>query len=129
VQNTALYKAAKRGDVIAVRQLLSAGSDPNEAPNRNRPLVAAAARGNTLIIRLLLDAGAKPDWDALQMAAFGNHSEAVRLLLRAGAPVDAGDGRTPLLNVLKYSGTPVERQGPVRQLLSSIRQVARRDSH
>jgi ankyrin repeat protein len=117
MQHTALYKAAKRGDVIAVRRLLSDGSDPNGAPTNDTPLVAAAARGNTPIIRLLLDAGAKPDWHALQVAAFSNHPEAVRLLLAAGAPVDAGDGGTPLLNALKSSGAPLERQERVRQLL------------
>jgi ankyrin repeat protein len=103
--------------VIGVRRLLSDGSDPNEASDANTPLVAASARGNTPIIRLLLDAGANPDWWALQVAAFGNHAEAVRLLLAAGVPVDAGEGGTPLLNALKYSGTPLERQERVRQLL------------
>lgn len=117
MQQTALYRAAKRGDIIDVRRLLSEGSDPNEAPNNGSPLVAAAARGNTPIIRLLLEGGAKPDWYSLQMAAFGNHAEAVRLLLIAGAPVDAGEAGTPLLNELKYSGTPLERQERVRQLL------------
>jgi ankyrin repeat protein len=117
MQHTALYRAAKRGDIIDVRRLLSEGADPNEASNNNSPLVAAAARGNTPIIRLLLEGGAKPDWHSLQMAAFGNHAEAVRLLLVAGAPVDAGEGGTPLLNELKYSGTPLERQERVRQLL------------
>jgi hypothetical protein len=117
MSHTALYKAAKRGDVIAVRQLLSGGCDPNATLRGDRPLIAAAARGNTPILRLLLDAGAEPDWWALQVAAFGNHAEAVRLLLAAGAPVESGDGGTPLLNDLKYSGISLERQGRVRQLL------------
>ena len=117
MQHTALYKAAKRGDVIAVRRLLSDGSDPSGVSTVGSPLVAAAARGNAPIIRLLLDAGAKPDWHTLQVAAIGNHPEAVRLLLAAGAPVDAGDGGTPLLNVLKSFGPPFERRERVRQLL------------
>ena len=117
MSHTALYKAAKRGDAIAVRQLLSGGLNPNARLSRDSPLVAAAARGNTPILRLLLDAGAKPDWCALQVAAYGNHAEAVQLLLSAGAPVEGRDGGTPLLNNLKYSGIPLERQGRVRQLL------------
>jgi ankyrin repeat protein len=117
MSHTALYKAAKRGDAIAVRQLLSGGSDPNATLSRDSPLFAAAARGNMPILRLLLDAGAKPDWWALQVAAFGNHAEAVRLLLAVGAPVERGDGGIPLLNNLKYSGISLERQAPLRQLL------------
>ena len=54
---TALFKAAKRGDVIDVRRLLAGGSDPNEGPNGGTPLIAAAARGNTPILTLLLEAG------------------------------------------------------------------------
>jgi hypothetical protein len=117
MSHTALYKAAKRGDVIAVRRLLSGGSDPNEPSSGDSPLAAAAARGNTPILRLLLDAGAKADWWALRVAAFGNYPEAVRLLLAAGAPIERGDGGTPLLNDLKYSGISLERQARVRQLL------------
>src|SRR4051812_4131795 len=108
--HTALYKAVKRGDAIEVRRLLSSGSDPNEALAGDSPLLAAANRGNTPVIRLLLDAGARADWHSLRWAAFGNHADAVRLLLAAGAPVDAPDGEPPLLNELKYSGLSVERQ-------------------
>ena len=117
MSQTALYRAAKRGDAIAVRQLLSSGSDPNATLSRDSPLSAAAARGYTPILRLLLDAAAKPDWWELQAAAYGNHAEAVRLLLAAGAAIERGDGGTPLLNSLKYSGVPLERQVRVRQLL------------
>ena len=117
MQQTALYRAAKRGDTIGVRRLLSNGSDPNDAPKGVTALIAAATRGHTPIIRMLLDAGAQPDWYALQVAAFGNHPEAVRLLLSAGAPVDPGDGTMPLLNALKYSGIPPARQDRVRRLL------------
>jgi len=116
--HTALYKAVKHGDVINVRRLLSAGSDPNESYGEfYNPLAVAAARGNTPVLQLLLDAGAKPDSFAVQVAAFGNHAKAVRLLLAVGAPVDAGHGQTPLLNALSFSGFSRERQARVRQLL------------
>jgi hypothetical protein len=117
MRNTALYKAVQRGDVIEVRRLLLDGADPNQAPNNNCPLVAAVSRGYTPIIRALLDSGAKPNWLASRVAAFRNHHEAVQLLLAAGAPVDDEDGGLPLLNELKYSGIPLERQRHVRQLL------------
>jgi ankyrin repeat protein len=57
MQDTDLYKAVKRGDLITIRHLLSAGVDPNGAPGLGTPLSAAAARGNTSVITLLLDAG------------------------------------------------------------------------
>jgi ankyrin repeat protein len=79
------------------------------------PLVAAAGRGYTPIVRLLLEAGAKPDNFALVWAAFGNHAKTVEVLLKAGAPVDAGE--EPLLNMLKSSGTPLDNQKHVRKLL------------
>src|SRR4051794_26917706 len=66
-------------------------------------LSEAAARGHTPILRLLLD-GREPNLIAVQAAAFGGHAKAVRLLLAAGAPVDAGRGQTPLLNALHWSG-------------------------
>ena len=113
---TELYKAVKHGDVINVRRLLAGGSNPNDASDGLDSLLSvAAARGNTPTLQLLLDAGAKPDWFALQVAAFGNHAKAVRLLLAAGAPIDAGD--TPLLNALKQSGFSAEQMRRVRQLL------------
>ena len=62
--HTALYKAVKRGDAIAVKQLLSAGCDPNETRRGLDTLLSVAAgTRHTPILRLLLDAGATPrDW-------------------------------------------------------------------
>src|SRR5437763_15251896 len=118
MQRTELYKAVKRGDLINVRRLLSSGSDPNESwGGVDTPLSIAAARGNTPILRLLLDAGAEPSYWTVQVAAFGNHAKAVRLLLAAGAPADAEHGQTPLLNALRWSGFSREQQQRVRQLL------------
>jgi hypothetical protein len=53
----------------------------------------------------------------VQAAAFGNHVKAVRLLIAAGAPVDAGGGTPPLLNVLHWSGRSREQQEKLRRLL------------
>ena len=100
---TPLYKAVRHGDTIQVRRLLSDGADPNEPSARFGTILSeAAARGHTPILRLLLEAGAKPTSYAVKTAAFGNHGKAVRLLLSAGAPVDAGGGQTPLLNALHW---------------------------
>jgi hypothetical protein len=77
----------------------------------------AAARGHTPILRLRLEAGAKPTSYAVQAAAFGGHAKAVRLLLAAGAPVDAGRGQTPLLNALHWSGLSREQLEGIRRLV------------
>jgi hypothetical protein len=118
MEHTPLYKAVKHGDTIQVRRLLSEGADPNESWGRFGTILSvAAALGHTPILRLLLEAGAKPTSYAVQAAAFGNHGKAVRLLLAAGAPVDAGWGQTPLLNALHWSGLSAEQQEKLRRLL------------
>lgn len=115
---TSLYKAVRHGDTIQVRRLLSDGADPNEPTGRfGTVLSEAAALGHTPILRLLLEAGAKPTSYAVQAAAFGNHVKAVRLLTAAGASVDAGGGKPPLLNVLHWSGLSPEQQHKLRRLL------------
>jgi Ankyrin repeats (3 copies) len=118
MDHTPLYKAVRHGDTIQVRRLLSEGSDPNETWGRTCTILSvAAARGHTPILRLLLEAGAKPTSYAVRAAAFGNHAKAVRLLLAAGAPVDAGGGQTPLLNALHWSGLSPEQLDKIRRLL------------
>jgi ankyrin repeat protein len=98
--------------------LLSDGADPNQPSGRFGTILSeAAARGHTPILRLLLEAGAKPTSYAVKAAAFGNHGKAVRLLLSAGAPVDAGGGQTPLLNALHWSGLSREQQEKLRHVL------------
>jgi len=125
VEHTPLYKAVRHGDTIQVRRLLSEGADPNEAwGGIDTILSVAATLGHTPIIRLLLEAGAKPTSYAVQAAAFGNHIKAVRLLTAAGAPVDAGGGHSPLLNVLHWSGLSREQQERLRHVL---REAGRRE--
>jgi hypothetical protein len=98
--------------------MLASGCDPNEGWSEfGNPLVIAAVRGNTPVLRLLLQAGARPTAYAVQVAAFGNHAKAVRLLVDAGAAVDAGRGQLPLLNALKFSGHSREELKRVRQVL------------
>ncbi len=90
-----LFEAVVRGELPRLKELLSAGGDPNEedGPSGQRPLVAAAARGRL---------------------------EMVQLLLEAGAPVDATDrdGNTALWKaVYKYDDESSERDGRVIDLL------------
>lgn len=55
-------------------------------------LMLASYRGHTQAVRRLLDAGASPDndgWTAMHYAAFGGHGEIVTLLIDRGADLDA----------------------------------------
>lgn len=58
----ALHMAARRGDVIAITELLEIGYDIN-AQNENRwtPLHWAAWKGHTEAVKLLLKNGAEPE--------------------------------------------------------------------
>jgi hypothetical protein len=59
----ALYLAARRGDVSAIRRALAAGHEPDApAGDERMPLLnAAALSGQVEVVRLLLDAGADPN--------------------------------------------------------------------
>jgi ankyrin repeat protein len=59
----ALFRAAGRGDVSAIRRALANGHDPNAlADDDGLPLLqAAAVAGQAAVVRLLLEAGADPN--------------------------------------------------------------------
>ena len=71
---TPLLFAVRAGRTAAVRALLAAGADPNEAaPDGTSPLVMAAANAHWALGALLLEAGADPNaagqgWPALHQA-------------------------------------------------------------
>lgn len=99
---TQLLRAAKAGDVTAVKQLLYGRlASPNAAQGASSgyagwtPLHWAASEGHTEMIKLLLARGAKPNqlttahrWTPLHLAASKAHTSAVQALLAGGA--DAG---------------------------------------
>ncbi|WP_341247496.1 ankyrin repeat domain-containing protein, partial [Nereida ignava] len=92
---TALYVAAGVGDVEMLDLLLSAGADASPARG-HLPLSAAVRLGHTAAVRRLLAQSADPaavqhrqETPPLGVAAFRGHASVVRLLLEAGAPVDA----------------------------------------
>jgi ankyrin repeat protein len=99
---TGIWKAAKDGNIEAVKQHLAAGTDVN-AKNRhgNSPLQLAALMGHKEIVELLIAKGADVNtrsnvgWTPLHNAQ-GN--EIVELLIAEGANVNAEDiqGGTPL---------------------------------
>jgi ankyrin repeat protein len=118
--STALTIAARTGDLETVKLLMARGADPNAADAvRRAPLFAAAIGQNPAIVRLLLQHGAPVNaatslppeaasrttnnirngppsnskMTALHNAASFGPVESVRELLKAGANVNAQDGR------------------------------------
>jgi hypothetical protein len=93
---TPLHVAAYRSRHDAMRALAAAGADPNALEADRYDIVTIAAVADDLpTLRLALDLGARATnvtsrWDgtALIAAAHLGHDEAVRILIRAGAPLD-----------------------------------------
>ena len=90
-----LYRAAVRGDVDRMRQLIDDGANVNRAfDGDGTPLIGAARAGRLAAVRLLLDRGADPnlavpgDGTPLIMAARDGHREVVALLLDRGAHIN-----------------------------------------
>lgn len=121
--DTPLLRAVAGGDVEMVRMLLGAGADPNVAGQLRgfTPLMLGLEKPE--ILRELNAAGADVNahsfhkkkehvsrgGTALHMAAASNNTEAVRILIGAGAQVEALDenGLAPLDRALKR-GVPTE---------------------
>jgi hypothetical protein len=93
---TPLHVAAYAGRAAAMRALVRAGANPNALERDRYDIVTIAAVANdlpTLALGLELGASAKNvtsryDGTALIAAAHLGHVEVVRLLIRAGAPLD-----------------------------------------
>jgi ankyrin repeat protein len=93
---TPLHVAAFGAHHAAMRALVAAGADPNSVENDRYDIVTIAAVANdaqTLELALVLGARAKNitsryDGTALIAAAHLGHAEVVRILIRAGAPLD-----------------------------------------
>jgi len=93
---TALHVAAYGGHHEAMRALVAAGADPNALESDRYDIVTIAAVANdvpTLEAALALGASAQNvtsryDGTALIAAAHLGHVEVVRMLIRAGAPLD-----------------------------------------
>ena len=88
----ALARAAKKGDIQYIRNLLDHGADINTRDKKGyTALIIATQYKYIVIIRLLLDRGADPNISSvygdtpLIYASFGGRTDIVRLLLRYGA--------------------------------------------
>src|SRR5262249_42879468 len=122
---TALHAATSGNDTDTVRLLVDARLDVNAKDSADfSPLMNASANGNVAVVRMLLARGARVNdasglgdvkthtaghvkngrlalsaFTALHLAAVAGPLELVRLLVDAGADVDAREGRgmTPLM--------------------------------
>ena len=93
---TPLHVAAYAGQRAAMRALADAGADPNALERDRYDIVTiAAVADDVATLRTALDLGSRAtnvtsryDGTALIAAAHLGHDEAVRTLIRAGAPLD-----------------------------------------
>lgn len=115
--DTALHYACYSGHEDAVRALIGADGLPVDIQNHAgaTPMHLACANGNPQVVRLLLSKGAditfvdKNGTTCLHTASFGNHHEAVRVLLQHCSTLDESL-RSLLLNVTDSEGsTPLHK--------------------
>jgi ankyrin repeat protein len=125
--------ACLTGDRTAVRRLLDARPDlPGQMTDHDRAVIVdAAASRPAATLALMLEVGFPPDSprfdeQPLHNAAYHGNAAAVRLLLEAGAEVDARDARfdgTPLAFATvgsgEQAGQPGDWTGTVRLLIEA----------
>ncbi|CAI8047041.1 Ankyrin repeat and SOCS box protein 3 [Geodia barretti] len=133
----ALYGAADRGDVSAVRRLLASNVNINCTPYPHgwTPLMTASFGGHVEIVRLLVEAkaqlniqGKEDGVTALHLAAQEGKADVVRLLTEAGAQLDiqktegatpvfiaSQEGQSEVVNILLRNGAGVDRASNVSQ--------------
>lgn len=94
-----MINAIANNNIELVKQLLTAGANPNAVVNGNTPLMLAAKIGDIDTVKLLIGQGASVDNNALNserrtplmVAINSNHAEVVGYLLANGASVTRRD--------------------------------------
>jgi ankyrin repeat protein len=140
--NSALTRAALRGDRAVVAMLIDGGAAVN-GPDGSSALMAAVSQSDADLITFLLDRGADVDSHpissapvtngeaqptALMIAADRGAGEVVDLLLRRGANVNAIDlqGMTPLMYAAGAIDIGSQAKSVVEKLLAAKADVAAR---
>ena len=127
---TALLIAVRKRDAPAVQLLVAAGADVNAQDNiKDSPFLLAGALGDVEILRLLIAAKPGPDFtrvnryggSALIPACERGHVDAVKLLIKAGVPVDHVNrlGWTGLLEAIILSDGGKPHQQIVKALIAA----------
>ena len=127
---TALQLAATNADAAMVDVLLKAGADPNAVlPEGETVLMTAVRAGVPAVVGRLLEAGAKADSresfygeTALHWAAADDHADVVRMLVKAGSPVDERSGTQVFAR--RRNGQSVLPLGSWTPLMYAVRQNA-----
>jgi ankyrin repeat protein len=125
--NVDVFKAAGEGNLDALKQHISAGTDLNQRTQdgqKTTPLIAAAALGRVEAAKVLIEAKAdlnlqnKDGSTALHTAAFLCHPEIVEALLKAGADkaIKTNTGATALDGAL----IPWDEVKPLYDFLNGI---------
>ncbi len=113
-----VVKAVKAGDLTAVRKLVAARSDVNEAAgDGSTPLLWAVHSGDAEMVRVLLAGGAKVDVannygvTPLLDASRTGDAEMMEALIKAGADVKRAhpEGETPLMAASRSGSVPAVR--------------------
>jgi ankyrin repeat protein len=113
-----LNDAINNNNIVAVAELLAAGTDVNlQEKNGSTALMIAAQRGHTIIIKLLLAAARAnvnlqeiDGYTALMWAARNGHTEIVKLLLaaaRANVNLQERNGYTALTLAVSHGRTEI----------------------
>jgi hypothetical protein len=122
----ALHAALRRDEAAPVAALIGAGAEIEARDSGGRtPLITAAEHSSPALVQRLIDSGADTNavreapelppsesgMTALMVAALMGREEVVRLLLDAGARVDAttGDGRTAIDFAMESGSEAVSR--------------------
>lgn len=127
---TALLLAVRKRDVAAVKLLVAAGADVNAQDNiKDSPFLLAGALGDVEILKLLIAASPGPDFtrvnryggSALIPACERGHVDAVKLLIKAGVPVDHVNrlGWTGLLEAIILADGGKKHQQIVKALIEA----------
>lgn len=126
-----LQRACKKGDLAAVKLLISRGADANESDYGGFTcLHEASLAGHADIVKFLLESGADVNRQALEAgdyetplmdAAENRHTETVRILLEHGADpnITNSDGFSALTKIYHLQADNAEDYEEVIQLLDS----------